>query len=461
MDNSKQVTNDNKNVPKDSAVRDLNQKNRVSSVSSSDNYFIPYGDKSSDIINTSLQQSKDSLPKAGQGGAKDNATKKMHTFIQARPKPPDYDEAWYEDPTDGQWYNQYDWYEDETGEWAYDYRMEEYGYMQNELGEWVPMEDESIVTANGGDSCVPSLRKQSSKPGEDLEEKKGLSGSDAKKDPSSLDHVSSKDGFSSVFSKAKDSKSGSEKSLDKSSLPPRPPDFDDYWYQAEDGNWYNEYEDMGLQFADPNDSIVPNSKNTSSHKSPRPKDYDEQWYQDEFGVLRNKYDEQGLQFDDEDDFYTEEQLVKIEQKLKNESKQNQSKTEPKPTAVEPKQSVISEPSKFEPKLEEPKSVKIKPADFDDKWYQDPDGNWLNHYNKDGVHFEDAKPPASILSQARKEPPLNKTKQKVSFEKVEQPVKGRQTKSGRTPRERWLWAYTRIVQVGLLDFFICSQSQISL
>ena len=104
---------------------------------------------------------------------------------------------------------------------------------------------------------------------------------------------------------------------------------------------------------------------------------------------------------------------------------------------------------------------IDMLDFDDKWYQDPDGNWLNHYNKDGVHFEDAKPPASILSQARKEPTLNKTKQKVSFEKVEQPVKGRQTKSGRTPRERWLWAYTRIVQVGLLDFFICSQSQIYL
>ena len=42
--------------------------------------------------------------------------------FQSRPKPPDYDEAWYEDPTDGQWYNQYDWYEDEMGEWVYDYR---------------------------------------------------------------------------------------------------------------------------------------------------------------------------------------------------------------------------------------------------------------------------------------------------------------------------------------------------
>ena len=34
-------------------------------------------------------------------------------------------------------------------------------------------------------------------------------------------------------------------------LPPRPPDYDDYWYQADDGYWYNEYDDLGYEFADP------------------------------------------------------------------------------------------------------------------------------------------------------------------------------------------------------------------
>ena len=32
--------------------------------------------------------------------------------------------------------------------------------------------------------------------------------------------------------------------------PPRPDDFDDYWYQDDDGNWKNEYNDMGYEFAE-------------------------------------------------------------------------------------------------------------------------------------------------------------------------------------------------------------------
>ena len=30
-----------------------------------------------------------------------------------------------------------------------------------------------------------------------------------------------------------------------SKLPPRPADYDYYWYQDEDGNWRNEYDDYG------------------------------------------------------------------------------------------------------------------------------------------------------------------------------------------------------------------------
>ena len=39
-------------------------------------------------------------------------------------------------------------------------------------------------------------------------------------------------------------------------LPPRPPDYDDYWYQADDGYWYNEYDDLGYEFADPDASAA-------------------------------------------------------------------------------------------------------------------------------------------------------------------------------------------------------------
>ena len=31
-------------------------------------------------------------------------------------------------------------------------------------------------------------------------------------------------------------------------LPPRPWDYDDYYYQDEDGNWRNEYDDEGYEF---------------------------------------------------------------------------------------------------------------------------------------------------------------------------------------------------------------------
>ena len=35
---------------------------------------------------------------------------------------------------------------------------------------------------------------------------------------------------------------------EESKLPPRPADYDYYWYEDEDGNWRNEYDDMGYEF---------------------------------------------------------------------------------------------------------------------------------------------------------------------------------------------------------------------
>ena len=97
-------------------------------------------------------------------------------------------------------------------------RMEEYGYIQNELGEWVPMDD-TLIQENGSLPPVPSLSKQASVPGSEPHSASKNELSDSK---TSLNRGNSKDGFSSLFS---DNKSGSEKSLTKSSLPPRPDDY--------------------------------------------------------------------------------------------------------------------------------------------------------------------------------------------------------------------------------------------
>lgn len=214
---------------------------------------------------------------------------------------------------------------------------------------------------------------------------------------------------------------------------------------------------MGYKFADDpvsekdsvfsQDKPVPNNDNRSlDSQQQQPKTEDDNLFQDEFGVLRSKYDKKP---EEDEDYYTEEQLQRIEEKLKHDASVNQSKVEPS-KAVEP-QSVINvakqnedPPTSSEPPVVHKKKLP-KPADFDDKWYQDFHGNWLNEYNKDGVEFENAGPPTSILV-GRRDSPLNKNKQKVSFEKSDS-SSGRSLVSGKTARERWLWAYSRIVQVG--------------
>ena len=45
------------------------------------------------------------------------------------------------------------------------------------------------------------------------------------------------------FSEGGTKKTKKEQKLPK--LPPRPADYDDYWYQDDDGTWRNEYDDEG------------------------------------------------------------------------------------------------------------------------------------------------------------------------------------------------------------------------
>ena len=73
-------------------------------------------------------------------------------------------------------------------------------------------------------------------------------------------------------------------SIPASKLPPRPLDYDYYYYQDEEGNWWNEYDDMGYEF-DPNryegdeessaNEQVPNdNKNLDNLPSEKNKDVD-------------------------------------------------------------------------------------------------------------------------------------------------------------------------------------------
>ena len=218
------------------AVSDRNKKNAERSAGSessdnSDQYTIPYGEKE-----RNASRAQHSL-----GTNNPNMFNKVGG--SSRPKPADYDEAWYEE-TDGQWYNQYDWYQEESGDWSYDYRMEEYGYTQNHLGEWLPVE---AGKEKGKD---PPVTEKSDKP--EKPEKVSKGGKDEKEDPAkkSLEKVGSKDGFSQVFSTEKQTEAV------KSSLPPRPSDYHDYWYQDETGAWYNEYDDLGYQFAEDDDDLL-------------------------------------------------------------------------------------------------------------------------------------------------------------------------------------------------------------
>ena len=89
----------------------------------------------------------------------------------------------------------------------------------------------------------------------------------------------------------------------------------------------------------------------------------------------------------------------------------------------------------------------RPADYDDMWYQDYDGNWFNEYDHDGIEYDDVPPDTVTISD--KETPLKKNKKNVSFEKSDGPKEKPVSKSGKSPRERWQWAFTRIVQVGFV------------
>ena len=73
---------------------------------------------------------------------------------------------------------------------------------------------------------------------------------------------------------------------------PMPGDYDDYWYQGEDGEWYNEYDDEleeGHYYT--KDRKLPDW--CSAPKGvPKPVDYEDYWYEGEDGSWYNEYDDE-------------------------------------------------------------------------------------------------------------------------------------------------------------------------
>ena len=137
------------------------------------------------------------------------------------------------------------------------------------------------------------------------------------------------------------------------------------------------------------------------------------WYQDEFGVLM-------CQEEPEEEFYSDDELTQHEAALRRELTESSSKPA---KAVELNKSVIdierSKPSDTKPdtKLDTAPASSSLPAKPVEEAPAAPESQ--------------AKPPSKPAEVAEKPP-------------VKEPP--RSLVSGNTPRERWVWAYTKILQV---------------
>lgn len=224
-------------------------------------------------------------------------------------------------------------------------------------------------------------------------------------------------------------------------------------------------------------------------KQPRPDDFDDFWYQDDDGAWKNEYTDMGYEFAEDDDFYTEEELKKEEEKLfkkpeilpaaepvvepsikPTEAVVIAEKIIPKPqesTVLQPEPvndlvaSTIEERKVSETTPKASRKERKKPADYEDMWYQDYDGNWYNEYDEmeddedPAPETESAPEPASSVTDT----PQSRRGKSVSFDKDDVVPMAMRERNYQNPRDRWQWAFTKILQVGtmycLLFIPICS------
>ena len=134
------------------------------------------------------------------------------------------------------------------------------------------------------------------------------------------------------------------------------------------------------------------------------------WYQDEFGVLM-------CQEETEEEFYSDDELNQHEAALRREQTEASSKAS---KAVEQDKSVIdrSKPSDKPATKLDTAPVSVKPAE----------------------------PPAPAPVQHENQKPSKPAEVEVEKPPVKEP---RKLVSGTRAKERWVWAYTKILQVGEL------------
>lgn len=165
-----------------------------------------------------------------------------------------YDEGWYQDDS-GNWLNQFNWIQDEHGEWYYDESYypaggsgSEYeGWIQDENGEWI--EDPNYDPSKGSNKGANS--ESSAKTQNETTQKVPNSSTGALNgDVSNQQKQNKKDTEQNGLKKSEGEAATAASSVTikdstEKKLPPRPADYDYYWYQDEDGNWRNEYDDYG------------------------------------------------------------------------------------------------------------------------------------------------------------------------------------------------------------------------
>ena len=197
-------------------------------------------------------------------------------------------------------------------------------------------------------------------------------------------------------------------------LPPRPLDYDDYYYQDEDGNWQNEYDDEGYKF-DPststqhvNDSkvgsrrmstvappaaAVPSAsasrrESTASRASlatviPTPPAVIAQ-QTPPIQVQPAPYEEEFVE-EDEEWMDGEDYNEVVPDYVPEETKNKEGLQEEAPKVTE--EVAVTERQSADAASPLRRELPPRPWDYDDYYYQDEDGNWRNEYDDDGYEFD--------------------------------------------------------------------------
>ena len=148
---------------------------------------------------------------------------------------------WYYDDRSSSAYE--GWIQDENGEWIEDPNYYETGADSAETGTGKTEQTQKSVTGTNNQNKTKSAAETAGSAvikNQDHPETSGKVNGDVK----NLQTIK-KDDINGATSAATVVVSDANGANATEKLPPRPADYDYYWYQDEDGNWRNEYDDYG------------------------------------------------------------------------------------------------------------------------------------------------------------------------------------------------------------------------